>query len=214
MLRYKTIQYLLFMSMVLTSVCALSVPANAFSITFDLRGAEGTFVDGLVTGPITKNGLTATLSSNDGVLNQTAGGFGINALGAGDDTDTIDNGSGVTELITITFDQLVTFDQLILSSFTNAEDAILTIAGGPPITLVGTVPLADVYNFPVTNTIPIGQSVMLAYNTGNGFSFDEFTVTLGIAAVPEPQTVVLLIIGLAVLGGCFLKVRFKHQTKP
>jgi hypothetical protein len=201
--RYKTIIRIFVVSAVLTSVCALSTQAQAYSITFDLRGPEGLVVDGLATGPVTKNGLTATLTANDGILNQTVSGFGINASLPGDVTDQIDNGSGVTEYVTIMFDQLVTFDQLALSSFTSEEQASLTIAGGSPIFLVGTGPSIDIYDFSTNNTIPIGQSVMLAYNIGNGFSLDEFTVT----AIPEPATFALLGIGLAGLGTGYIRRR-------
>jgi hypothetical protein len=188
-------------SAVLAFLCALPEQAQALSITFNLRGSEGSVVDGLATGPVTKDGLTATLTANDGKLNQTASWFGINASGSGDDTDQIDNGSGVAEFVTIMFDQLVTFDQLVLSSFTTSETAALTIAGGSLTLLDGTVPAIDVYDFSTDNIVSIGQSVILAYSTGRGFSFDEFTVTTSAStAVPEPATIVLLGIGLAVLG--------------
>jgi PEP-CTERM motif len=71
--------------------------------------------------------------------------------------------------------------------------ALLTINGFAPGTLNPTAPALDVYNFASNNTVPIGQSIILAFQAGNGFSFDSFSVT----AIPEPASVFLLLIGLA-----------------
>lgn len=58
--------------------------------------------------------LEATLTANTGVLNRTLAAFGINADGFADDTDTID-GDEVAEMVTITFNMAVTFDNFTVT---------------------------------------------------------------------------------------------------
>ena len=69
MIRTKFVQTLM-MAAVMTTICVL--PSQAVPIVFDLRGTEGMVLDGLVSGPVTKDGLIATLManvvSNTGVL--------------------------------------------------------------------------------------------------------------------------------------------------
>ena len=139
MVGYKAVVRVFVVSAVLVIVCTLSTQAYSFPITFDMRGSEGSVVDGLASGPVTVDGLTATLTANSGVLNQTGSGFGVNAFGSGDDTDTIDDGV-IDEFVTIEFNQIVTFNQLLLSLVTSSQndEASLTIAGGIPTILVDT----------------------------------------------------------------------------
>ncbi len=211
MVRYRALVRVFVVSAVLVTVCALSTKVFSFPINFDLLGAEGSVIDGSPNGTVSKDGLSATLTANIGYLNQTTSGFGVNAPGSGDDTDAIDGVLGI-ESVTIMFDQIVTFDQLVLSSFSNTEEAALDISG-VSIILSGTNPARDIYDFSLDNIIPIGQSVILAFNnSGNGFSFDEFTVTpadnSNPSVTPEPATIVLLGIGLVGLGAEYFRRRF------
>ncbi len=214
MVGHKAVVRVYVVSAVLVIVCAMSTQAFSFPITFNLRGAEGLAVEGSSAGSVTKDGLTATLTANIGDLNQTSSGFGINAPGAGDDTDAIDGDLGI-ESVTIVFDQLVTLEQLALSSFSITEDALLKIAGDSTI-LPGTDPAQDIYGFSIDNIVLIGEPVILFFNTGNGFSFDEFTVTPGdsnYTETPEPSTIILLGIGMAGFGVGYVRKRFRRKVE-
>ena len=188
--RKKMLQTLVVTAAV-TAFCVSSLQAGI--ITFDLRDASIEDIDEVVSFALTdtSSGLTATLTANIGELNQTNTGFGINAPEGGDDTDTIDDIKG-TESVTITFNEPVTFDQLVLSLFSSGETASLSIAGGSPFSLTDTGSGTDIFNFTTDNAVPIGQTVVLSHESGNGFSFDNFTVT----TVPEPTTLVMLLVGL------------------
>ncbi len=174
------------------------VPNVEATTLFQLAGsAIVEAVDEAPSFSLTIDGITATLTANIGVLNTTAvSGFGVNAPGTGDETSLIDNVLG-TESVSIVFNVPVRLDQIVLSDFFGGAGdlALLTINGFAPGTLNPTAPALDVYNFASNNTVPIGQSIILAFQAGNGFSFDSFSVT----AVPEPASGLLLLIGLAAI---------------
>ena len=143
---------------------------------FDLRGVLGTELEGSLSSSVSAGGITATLTANSGVLNQSSIGFGVNAAGGGDDAARLD-GDVLAETITLTFNIDVLLDQLQLSVLSDDEEGSLSIAGGSPISLVNTGSGDDEYNFNTNNAVLTTQSVLLAWVSGNGFSFDDFTVT-------------------------------------
>jgi hypothetical protein len=178
-------------TLVITIVIASSGQASTL---FQLKNnPDVELVDEAASLSLTIGGITATLTANTGVLNTTTGGFGVNATPSGDTTDEIDAVNGI-ESVTITFNVPVSLTQIVLSNFTGSTTgdlASLTIDGFAAVTLNPTVPALDVYNFTSNNTVLVGQSIVLAYLAGNGFSFDSFSV------IPEPASGVLLLIGVA-----------------
>lgn len=185
---------------VLAVALLASQRAGAIPITFDLRDTTAT--SEIESGVITRSGLTATLTplvaGSSGLLNQTGSGFGINASGSGDATDQLDGVAGA-ESIRIEFDKEVSFTALKLSSMGTSDEGRLTIAGGTPISLTG-----NLHTFTSDNLVPVGDSVLLEWVKGNGFSFDSFTVEWvprgGSAVSDAGSTLPLFALGFLVLA--------------
>ncbi|MFK7990073.1 MAG: hypothetical protein AB8I08_28905 [Sandaracinaceae bacterium] len=121
---------------------------------------------------LTVAGVTMTLAANDGVLNQTASGFGINHSGGTDDTDGIDGNDGV-EVLTVTFGVDVSLTEIDFSSFSSADEGAVVINGGSPtsVTSSGVLDLAGA-------ALTAGQTLTIAHVAGNGFQVDSITVTV------------------------------------
>ncbi len=184
---------LLFKSWALLSFTAFlfTVTSHAAIITFDLRDTLNTAA--IESGSFTQSDLTIILSSNQGVLNQTASSFGVNHPSSGDATSLLDGVNGA-ESINISFDQTVNITSLTLSSYASggAETASLTIASFSPIDLVAQATSSDVYNFSTNNVLNTAQIAQLSWLSGNGFSFDSITVETIASVVPEPNSILLL----------------------
>ncbi len=189
----------------LFAVCLLAIPgAHAIPITFDLKGSADS-PDEVSSGSMTVDGLTVTISANDGALNQTGGGYGINASGVGDETAQIDHGSGLAEKMTLSFDADVFLKQVVLALLTGGQNdaASLSIAGAPIPSLTDTGSKFDAFNFTTDNFLSSGQFVEIGWKSGNGFSFENFTVeTRTSESIPDSSSTVsmLLISVLGILG--------------
>jgi hypothetical protein len=178
-----------------------ALQVHATPIAFNLRDTTATTE--IELGVITRSGVVAVLTPHvaggSGALNQTTSAFGINATGTGDDTDELDNGLGV-ESISMVFNTDIFFTELTLSSFPVPDTAFLTINGFSTLTLNATAGAIDVFGFATDNFVTAGQTVVLSFGSGSGFSFDSFTIEplavpdgLG-ACVPALTWMVLLLV--------------------
>jgi hypothetical protein len=189
--------------------CAIALPVSGLAITFDLRDLGATAE--IESGTITRGGVTATLLpsvvGSSGVLNQTNLGFGINAAGTTDVTNHLDGTAGA-ESISLSFNTNVLFSGLTLSSFSAGESALLKIGAFATLTLTDTGNTPDTFVFNTNNSVIAGQTVVLTFGSGNGFSFDSFTIEpVASAAVPETSPG---IIGMACLLGV---IGFAHRRR-
>jgi PEP-CTERM motif len=190
---------------------AISSMALAAPITFDLRDPAIEAIDEVNSFSLTQDGLTATLSAlpatfnqppvRDLVLNQTASSFGVNVVGTTcgglEDSALIDGGC-LGEAVGVVFDHDVVLNSLKVSNFGSSDVGLVTI-GTTTIDILstGAHSLEDIL-------LPKGNPWSIAWIAGNGFSFDNFTVT----PVPEPATLALL--GLAFAGMGLARRRKLH----
>lgn len=188
---------------------AIAASVQAVPITFNLRDTTKTVE--IESGIINRGGvivtLTPSVSGSGGVLNQTADNFGVNAT-LSDVTDRLDGIAGA-ESISIVFDKNVLFTGLTLSSFSGAEGASLKINGFLTLPLADTGSGTDVYSFAANNNLAVGQTVQINWASGNGFSFDSFTVEIQ-TAVPDTGTTAILL-SLPLLGFWTLR---RFTTRP
>lgn len=174
---------------------ALTVPTGTLAspLLFDLRAPLVETLDGAPSLRLTVSDITATVRADQGILNRTASGFGVNAPGGGDDTDTID-GALVDEAVSVAFDTDVILDGVLLSSLTRTDAGVLLLPGlSVSLTGSGFVSAGDAL-------LQAGAAFRVAHVTGNGFSFDGFLASpRPVATVPSPSTLPLSLAGLATL---------------
>ncbi len=191
-----------------TLVCyslLFSPHATAIPVDFDLRSSLIESIDEQENISLVNEGLVATLTASTGVLNGTSSSFGINATGAGDATSLIDDDSGIAEFIQIQFNLAINFVSLSVSSFGSTDAGLLS---------VNNIPLIEINSSGLNSTgelfIDNGDLLTLAFVSGNGFSFDSFTVMP--VSVNEPDGVILFFLaGVILMFG--QKIR-KRQIIP
>lgn len=192
-------------------VCTLGVSTlltmNVSGVQFDLRDSSIDALEGGDSFSISLGGISATLTAkveaNTGVLNRTTTGFGVNAAGSGDATAQIDGDNG-RESVSMVFDVDVLFSSIKVSGFGSSDRGSISIAANPAVT----IDASGVHSFASDNIVTAGQSVVLSFLSGNGFSFDSFdaeryqsnptqpdVVTPDSASVPDGGASALLLLG-------------------
>ena len=222
-------------NLVFASLAMLPLRADAVEISLDFEGAVGMSLDGtdlfMYTNMIGLNTFELTLSATGGDFNKTSSGFGINAPGAGDDTDAFDNGL-VSESMRIAFSTTANvgvkivsleFDRLTGTGGAGEDQALLTfydendvLQNSVAVTNANTAG-DDTANF---NSIDFPELIFqpgsyfdLSVTDGNGFGIEVLVVDIdesfytggggsgGGGAVPEPAAACLMLIGFAALCG-------------
>lgn len=117
----------------------------------------------LSIGFVAKDGLTATSTANICDLNQTTSGFANNSPGTGNYTDAIDGVLGIESIA-------ITFDQLVLSSFTTTTEAAGLYITGISTILPETIQSKNTYVFSTDNNniVPIGTHLTFFKESNNG----------------------------------------------
>ncbi|HSR63908.1 MAG TPA: hypothetical protein VLN56_10940 [Gammaproteobacteria bacterium] len=173
---------------------SLFIPAlaHAISIEFNLRDSVIESIDEAASFTLTQDGVTATFSTPNGVLNRTSSGFGVNAIGGGDDTNAIDAGTGIAESIEIMFSGPVSLTGITVSDFGSTDLGQLTAGTNTqPVTASGFLEFGEI-------AVPAGNIISIGFIAGNGLSLDSITINnaageIPSASVPEPGTFWLLL---------------------
>ena len=166
---------------------ALASNVQAASIVYDLRDAVAT--SAIEAGSYIVGAVTMSLSSDQGDLNQTSGGFGVNHTASGglEKTDQIDGVHGI-ETITFSFSSAGTLDQLNFTNVGVLDELALTKNNLDTASVTQNILDLNI-SFLATDEF------QLTYVSGNGVSFDSAIIT----AVPEPSSALLLGFGGLVL---------------
>ena len=168
-------------------------PASSSPIYFDFRDPGIEALDEGSSFSLNVADLVLFVSTSSGVLNRTAAGFGVNAAGAGDDTDALDGGSGMPESISFRFNNDIYLNGFTVSGLGNNDIGGYQYDGLTlsEFTSTGFISLGN-------TLLPGGNSLAIHYIAGNGFSLDNLVISP--FSVPEPATGLLLVLSVIMLG--------------
>jgi hypothetical protein len=144
-------------------------------------------------------------ASTGTAFNGASTGFGINADGAGDETQRFDNDNGIESMV-FSFNTGGTFQSIDLRYIEeSSNEAQLVFDGGSTYELNTTTAHGGSDDFTIGETFTAGQTITLrissAAGVGENFSLESFTV------IPEPNTYALLA-GFCALGFVMVRRRF------
>lgn len=213
------------------SLATIPGPASATQVDLEFEGSVGDSLDGtdlfIYNASDGTNSFTLTLTATGGDFNKTSSGFGINAVGAGDDTDALDNGL-VSEAMRIAFDTTANvgvkiisleLDRLTGSGGIGEDQALLSfydsngsLDNTVTVTNANTAGDDTAYFDGGTFAEQIhqpGSYFDISVADGNGFGIEVLTVDVyfgyysppgggGGGAVPEPAAALMLFTGLLV----------------
>jgi len=173
---------------ILFATFLISTNTLATTVDFDFRDILIEGLDESVSFPLTAGGITVTLTANDGELNRTTSGFGVNASIAGDDTDGMEAG----ETIGFIFDTDILFTGFTVSAFGGIDSGIFSIPGQPN-TLFSSTGFIDAGNFLIT-----AGDIVTIFGDAGSYSLDSMTIDT-VSAVPLPAAFYLFASGFALL---------------
>ncbi len=163
-------------------------------------GVDGTLDFGVASGSYSLSGIQVTVTANDGIVNATGSGLGINDSSSGDDTDGLDT-INLVEMLTISFDVDVMFDSLTLGGVGGNDALSASFNGAAPVTLDSSGQYLLGVSLLAGETLTLTATEPSAQTPNNGVNITQFTVT----AVPEPSSMALL--GLAGITTLFRRRR-------
>jgi hypothetical protein len=204
----------LFVYAAITALALQAVPSTATSVSLDFEGSTGALLDGL--NAYTYEGFVAgegtyylSAIAIGGPFNQTGSGFGINAPGAGDDTDAFDGAEAATfalatpelagfMLLSVDMDRITTaaLDEGLFEIFPFGQ----SVASYSTTFTNDTLDTGDTLN--VNIVLNDGDTLKLSVIAGNGYGLEflnfDFSSSYysGGPAVPEPASALLLLLGL------------------